>query len=228
MRIFKFNEDKLSYERVKKQNIAIILLIQVVLIFLSFYIGTIARENRKVEEFKDTKNTKYNNINPSKHDFDKNRNSAWVDSVFNSYKERANLYISRPIFEGTPFSGEILALCARNAYDSTGIILPLELALSQAIWESGMGRKGKSPENNPYNIGEYDTGTTLRFNSTFDGIQAYYYLMCNNYLKCRTVEELLGGFKNCSERRYATSETYEIAVRNQYYAIKRWIDNHVS
>ena len=83
-----------------------------------------------------------------------------------------------------------------------------------------MGREGKSPTNNPFNIGEGDVRTTKWFNSTFEGTQAYYYYMCRNYLKCRSIDELFVNFVNCSGKRYASGD-YELHVPNQYYVIKK-------
>jgi hypothetical protein len=135
--------------------------------------------------------------------------------------------LNKPFFKESPIKPEILTLCARNAYDSTAILLPVELALAQAQWESSMGLEGKSPKNNPYNIGETDNGTVRYFKSTFDGIQAYYYVMCNNYLSCRKTEELLVNFVNCNGRRYASSETYETNMYNLYISIKNWLDSRI-
>ena len=117
----------------------------------------------------------------------------WKDSVFTDYELRAEIYLSK--FDDTPIEAGMLKLAAYNAYDSTGIILPVELALTQAQLESSMGTKGRSPVNNPYNVGEYDSGTVIWFDNTFDGVQAYYYLMVNNYLKCKSLKTLLKSFK---------------------------------
>ena len=75
-----------------------------------------------------------------------------IKQFFDDYEKRCQLYLDRVCFNGTPITGKLLKSCAKNTYDSTGIIVPLELALSQAQWESGMGLRGRSPKNNPYNI----------------------------------------------------------------------------
>lgn len=226
MQLFKFNSDKLSYEKITNKNLLILGISILTAIFVAFYVGTLVGRINEVkhENQEDTKH--YTGI-ASKYDIDPSHDLAWKDSTFKSYKRRADIYLNRPIFEGTPLNGEILTLCARNAYDSTGILLPLELALSQATWESGMGREGRAPKNNPFNVGENDSGTTLYFESTFEGTQAYYYYMCNDYLRCRTIEELFAGFINCGGKRYATSGDYEMHIRNSYYSIKKWIDNNI-
>lgn len=146
----------------------------------------------------------------------------WVDSFFTKYEKDAELYLSQ--FDSTPIQAGMLKLAALNAYDSTGIILPVELALAQAQIESSMGTKGRSPKNNPYNIGETDNGTTMWFENTFDGVQAYYFYMCRTYLKCKSLDLLFKNFTNCSNRRYASSTDYEKQVSNQYYYIVEYLN----
>jgi len=151
--------------------------------------------------------------------------NEWRDSVFTDYTNKANKYLSGKNFEGTPIKGEMLALAAENAYDSTGILLPVELCLAQCQWESGMGLKGRSPKNNPFNVGENDSGTVKWFDNTFDGTQSYFYLMCNDYLRCRGIDELFVNFVNCDGHRYASGD-YENHVPNQYYFIVNWLDKN--
>ena len=152
---------------------------------------------------------------------------VWVDSVFTDYRKRADIYLSQEKFKDSPIQGEMLALAAHNAYDSTGIVLPVELALAQAQLESSMGTKGKSPKRNPYNIGEHDSGTTLWFKSTFDGIQAYYYYMTTRYLKCKSLNLLFKSFTNCSGYRYASNPDYESLISKQYHYNKSFIDTQI-
>jgi len=169
-------------------------------------------------------NIDFNNGVMSKHDLVIGSNS-WRDSVFTEYAEKANLYLGREEFEGTPIKGEMLALAAENAYDSTGILLPVELCLAQCQWESGMGLKGKSPVNNPFNVGEYDSGTVLWFDNTFEGTQAYFYFMTTKYLSCSTISDLFKNFVNCNGDRYASGD-YEKHLLEQYYFIIQWFENN--
>ncbi len=150
----------------------------------------------------------------------------WKDSVFNDYELRAEIYLNK--IGNTPIKSGMLKLAAYNAYDSTGVFLPIELALAQAQLESSMGTKGRSPINNPYNVGEYDSGTVLWFDNTFGGIQAYYFLMCKNYLKCKSLSTLLKDFTNCSGKRYATSQEYEHKLSKQITFIENFIDKELS
>lgn len=147
-----------------------------------------------------------------------------IELFFCRYEQEAQLYLDRPAFKGTPMTGSMMAECARNTYDSTGIIVPLELALSQAQWESGMGRKGKSAKENPYNVGEFDRGTMIKFKSTKQGVQAYYDLIAKDYLNNKTVDCLLSNFINDNGHRYASSKTYEKHIGSTYINIRNWID----
>ena len=157
---------------------------------------------------------------------DKKSNQKKEEDLFKDYKEKADLYLSRKYFKGTPIKGEMLLNSAKKAYDSTGIIIPIELVLSQAQWESGMGLKGRSPKTNPFNIGEYGYKTVFKFKTTQEGIDAYYYLLTTKYLKCRSVDELLKNFVNCNGNRYAYGKKYEARVKKQYYFIKKWLNEN--
>jgi len=154
----------------------------------------------------------------------------WLDSVFVDYERRAEIYLNRVdangkrFFEGTSIKSDMLSLAARNAFDSTGVILPVELALAQAQQESNMGRSGKSPQKNPYNVGEYDNGTNQWFETTFDGIQAYYYLMCRKYLKHKPLDKLFKQFSDINGYRYASDPNYEVELSKQYHFIKKYIN----
>ena len=150
----------------------------------------------------------------------------WIDSTFAEYETHAKIYLSQQRFKDTPIKPEMLRLAAYNAYERTGVLLPVELALSQAQIESSMGTAGKSPKNNPYNIGEYDTGTVMWFENTYDGIEAYYTYMCKNYLKCKSIDLLFKNFTNCNGQRYASNPKYESEVSKQYKVIAKYIAKH--
>lgn len=221
MKFYLYNKKSLKYERIPLMKYGVIILSTTFLIGLltgsKIFFDQVKELEKELSSFKEP---------VYKGDFLVIKNEIWEDSVFTDYAIRAQMYLDRPESHGTPLTGEMMALAARNAYDSTGILLPVELALSQAIWESSLGRRGRSPKNNPWNIGEYDTGTVMWFNSTFEGTQAYYYWMCRTYLSCRTVEELLVNFVNCSGYRYAKIG-YEEHIYSSYVNIKRWLDNNI-
>jgi hypothetical protein len=148
----------------------------------------------------------------------------YIDSLFTDYEKRANVYLSQKKFKKSPIKGFMLATSAKDAFLSTGIFLPVELALAQAQIESTMGTKGRSPSTNPFNIGEYDSHTAMQFNSTYDGIKAYYSYMTSNYLKCKPIDLLFKNFSNCSGYRYASSPNYEKELSILYFSVKKTID----
>ena len=147
------------------------------------------------------------------------------DSIKLEYATQCQLYLDRPVFTGTPLTGEMMAESALNAYDSTGVLVPYELALSQAQWESGMGRRGRSPATNPYNVGEWSEKTVTRFKTTRQGVQSYYYLIARDYLTCKELEDLLENFVNCNGHRYASATDYEHKIKSQVETIKKWLKN---
>jgi hypothetical protein len=152
-----------------------------------------------------------------------------IDSMtlfFDVYKEKSQTYLDRECFDGTPITGELLATAAKETYNSTGIVVPFELALSQAQWESGMGRKGLSHDTNPYNVGEFDRGTMLTFKTTEDGVQAYFNLMAKNYLSEKTVDQLLRNFVDSNGRRYASTKSYEESINETFHYIQRYVEKY--
>ena len=228
MKLFFYNKKSLSYDKVGQQkyvNVIGWLLIFIIGILLSgIRLGIYYCENNMVTG-SSIDYHKYETL--TKEDRHPTHNKVHVDSIFNIYLKRAELYLGRKRYQSSPIKSGILTHCARNAYEEFGIILPIELALTQAQIESSMGMEGRSPTKNPYNIGETDKGTTQYFETTVGGVQAYYNTMCEKYLSCRTTEELLLNFVNCNGHRYASSETYESAMSTQYIKIKRWIDSNI-
>jgi len=209
-RTFFYDEKKLEYIPVKKSfkdNIIILSLGFILVFLMGILVGTYLTKG-EIVNINSNKNLKIINNQTIGSD-------EWKDSIFKDYEKRANLYLKD--FE-TPIDSEMLSLAAHNAYDSTGMLVPLELALAQAELESKLGTKGKSPKRNPFNIGEHDSGTTLWFETTFEGIQAYYFFISKKYLKCKNLNTLLKNFSNCNNKRYASSIEYESKLK---YLIKK-------
>jgi hypothetical protein len=146
-----------------------------------------------------------------------------VDKTFSDYAKKAQQYLDRDVFAGTPITGEMLANAARETYAKTGKIVPLNLALAQAQFESAMGQKGRNPLTNPYNVGEFDEGTKQRFKTTQEGVKAYYDLMANDYLKDKSPEDLLKNFVNKDGNRYASNKKYEKGLAEQIAYIDRFV-----
>jgi flagellum-specific peptidoglycan hydrolase FlgJ len=142
---------------------------------------------------------------------------------YDLYQKHANKYLSRPTFEGTPLTGSMLADIAKDTLLKTGVLVPLELVLSQAQFETSMGRKGRNPITNPFNVGEYDEGTKLKFKTTREGVQAYFNLIAKNYLKGKTLDDLLTNFVNEQGNRYATDKAYEQKIKRQIDYIRKFL-----
>jgi len=148
---------------------------------------------------------------------------------WSNYERRADIYLTRDRFDNTPITGAILKKCAKTVYDSIDVFIPVELALAQAQWESGMGLRGRTPKNNPCNLGEYTDRTVLRYNSTTEGMMAYYFLIAKNYLDYgnKTIFDLFkNNMKDKNGYRYAASDTYGFRIGKQYNFIVEWINNN--
>ena len=148
---------------------------------------------------------------------------------WSDYERRANIYQTRDRFDNTPITGSILKKCAKTVYDSVNVFIPVELALAQAQWESGMGLRGRTPKNNPCNLGEYNDRTVLRYNSTTEGMMAYYFLIAKNYLDYgnKTIFDLFkNNMRDKNGYRYASSDTYGFRIGKQYHFIVEWINNN--
>jgi hypothetical protein len=213
---YKLNKETLLWERDKKKTIICILFI-LILIFSSFLFGMYKRMESVEKLFENT-------LKSIVYELPKDQNVEYIDSLFSEYEKSANIYLSQEKFQKSPIKGFMLSTCAKDAYLMTGIFLPVELALAQAQIESSMGMKGRSPINNPFNIGEYDDKTMMTFNSTYEGVKSYYTYMTQNYLKCRPIDLLLKNFTNCGGYRYASKDSYEKNVSELYFTIQKFIN----
>lgn len=150
----------------------------------------------------------------------------FIDSMFRDYELRANIFIKNK-HKNSPIKGCWLSTCARDLYFETGVFLPVELALAQALQESSMGTKGRSPKTNPFNIGEYNDKTVLYYNSTYDGIKAYYTFMTKTYLKCKPIDILFKDFSNCKNFPYAHKD-YGKKIEAHFIKIKKYLDKEIT
>jgi hypothetical protein len=213
---YKLNNKTLLWERDKKKNILFISFI-LLLIISSFLFGMFNRFESIEKIFEKT-------LKSVVYKLPKDTNAEYIDSLFRDYESRANIYLSQKQFEKSPIKGFMLSTCAKDAYLITGIFLPVELALAQAQLESSMGTKGRSPDTNPFNIGEYNSSTVMTFPSTYEGVKAYYKYMTSDYLKCRPIDLLLKNFTNCGGYRYAGSPDYEKRISELYFSIEKYIN----
>lgn len=210
--LYQYDHNSLVYEPVKSTNSSrfhLLFVISSMFLMLGYFLG-----NQK-------ESMKFSSVSNKTPGFAIG-SEIWKDSVFNDYETRASIYLEE--FPNTPIKADMLRLAAYNAYDSTGIILPVELALAQAQLESSMGTRGRSPKNNPFNVGEWDSKTVKWMESTYDGIEAYYFLMCKDYLRCKDLNILFKNFTNCKGHRYASNPLYEDDIKNQFIYIKKVID----
>lgn len=140
-----------------------------------------------------------------------------------AYKKAVAVYLARQAFAGTPLTADMLTNAAQRTYLNTGNYVPYDLALAQAQFESSMGREGRNPKTNPFNVGEFDKGTKQRFRSTQEGVDAYFNLMANDYLKISTRDDLLKNFVNYRGSRYASNPQYEKNLGRQSQRIMEYV-----
>lgn len=143
--------------------------------------------------------------------------------AFDAYAEKADHYLTR--FEKSELNGADLADAALYTWKEHGILIPVEFALAQMQLESACGTRGKSANTNPYNVGEGDSGTHLRFETSREGIYAWFELIAKDYLADKELDELLQNFVNQRGKRYATSTDYEGKLQRQINYIGRWLED---
>lgn len=134
-----------------------------------------------------------------------------------TYAQRAQRYLDAEA-PGTAITGDMLAKAATAAMNKYGKEVPVEIALAQ-LTQEGFLAKGKTPNkpqrtNNPFNVGNVDSGAVKKFDKIEEGVQRYYDLLAKSYLKTRTPEELLNNFVNTSGNRYASDKNYEKRLKD--------------
>ena len=146
---------------------------------------------------------------------------------YQDYYDRANKYLSRPIFKGTTLTATDIADAAKDFYGATKYEYPLDLLLTQGQIETKLGKTLKS-QHNYFNVGNTDSGATKDFPSPKDSVRNYMDLMYNDYLAKgqKTPEDLLKsqGFVNAAGKRYASNPNYETELGKQ----KQYISNYIS
>lgn len=141
--------------------------------------------------------------------------------VDSTYYERSVKVLEK--FPKSRVTAEDLYTSAKIVYEEQGIVVPLELAIAQAIIETSLGGAGVGKtRNNPYCINSKKG--YVKYNNVVDGVLAYYRLIASRYLKCNSVDSLLKNFKHCQGYRYASSKVYETTLKKQYYKIKKIIN----
>jgi hypothetical protein len=145
---------------------------------------------------------------------------------YQGYYDRANKYLSRPIFTGSTLTATDIADAAQEFYKTNNYEYPLDLLLTQGQLETKLGKTLKS-KHNYFNVGNTDSGATKEFPSAKDSVRNYMDLMYNDYLAKgkKSPEELLKpqGFVNYNGSRYASAPNYEAALDTQRKYINTYI-----
>lgn len=148
---------------------------------------------------------------------------------WDDYAKSAQAYLDRPIFDGTPLNGQMFADAAKNTFLQTGKYVPPQFALAQAQLESKMGLLSRHAATNPFNVGEFDSGTTQQFPTANDGVNAYYNLLGKNYLSgATTTDDLLHNYVNQSGNRYASNSNYEENMQKQIGFINNFLGSNTA
>lgn len=132
----------------------------------------------------------------------------------------ANRYPNKP----TPaLDPNVMNQAETNTFRHTGVTVPDSLALAQAQFETGFGThsRGDNAYNNPFNIGVYDNKTVYNPTSQAQGVQKYYDTMANDYLRKKTLAQLLQNFVNMHGKRYASDPGYEQKLQDQIPVVER-------
>jgi len=139
-----------------------------------------------------------------------------LNADFKQYAQKAEKYIKK-INPNTDITGEMLAAGAQQTYQKTGQIVPIELVLAQLQTEGylakGSGKNKPQRTKNPFNVGNTDDGSVVQHGQLQSGINSYFNLMADQYLKKRTAEQLLQNFVNTAGHRYATDPNYENTLK---------------
>ena len=135
-----------------------------------------------------------------------------TEDGFNKYAEICDAFLIK-YKNPLKIDGNMLANGAYNALKIFGRYVPPELALAQLVLEGGLnGDINSKPirTNNPFNVGNVDSGGVKTFSSTQQAIDAYYKLIASNFIgKGKTINDLLTNFVSKSGKRYATAPNYE-------------------
>lgn len=155
--------------------------------------------------FKIRSNTSVVNINSSLNDLYKTELIDEVDSYIEKYAKKSKMN-----------ADNIVELALKYDYD-------IPLMLAQFHLESHFASFGVAYKtNNVANVGNMDDGTMLyKFKHPDDSVEPYIKLMINDYLKDKSVDDLLNNFVNYRNQRYASDVLYENKVKQKRnYIIK--------
>ncbi len=141
-----------------------------------------------------------NSANNHKYDIITNE----IEMIYNSLDNE----IAAVIGKKTQMSSKvILDLCIKYKFDIT-------LLLAQAKVESCYGTKGRALKTKSvFGVGAYDNGVNrYYYKDVNDSIEPYIILVKNDYLRNKSVDELLNHYVNYKGERYASNKRYEKIV----------------
>jgi murein DD-endopeptidase MepM/ murein hydrolase activator NlpD len=139
-----------------------------------------------------------------------------TDEGYRKYTQISQKFIDSRKPNLLNITGEMMAKGAKGAFVNYKKYVPPELALAQLAAEGGIGNPDANSRpirtNNPFNVGNTDSGANVQHNDVQSGINTYYNLIAKNYLTGgKTANDLVQNFVNKSGNRYA-SANYEPVI----------------
>lgn len=127
-----------------------------------------------------------------------------IDIIYNSLIKEIDMQLDK---KSKMSSVVILDLCIKHNFD-------ISLLLSQAKVESCYGTKGRSLKTKSvFGVGAYDNGVNrYHYKHVNDSIEPYIILVKNDYLRNKSIDELLNHYVNYKGERYASNKRYEKIV----------------
>ena len=149
-----------------------------------------------------------------------------TDEGYSKYAKICDLFIKTRNPNPLKITGDMLAEGAKMAFIRHQKYIPPELACAQLATEGGIGDPniGNIPvtTRNPFNVGNFDNGSTHTYPTIQDAINGYYSLIARNYMgKGKTANDLIGNFVNGRNERYAKEEEYEDVVTSIAKQVKK-------
>jgi uncharacterized FlgJ-related protein len=142
-----------------------------------------------------------------------------TQSEYDIYLNKANIILKE---YKTEMSGKMMADAWIKTKEKFGVDVPIHLSLAQAKMESKYCTSSLAKsKNNPYSL--KGTKTYKTYTSLEEGVIAYYELMAKNYLRCKSIDQLLNNFVNCNGYRYAESTIYESNLKKEIKIIENKI-----
>lgn len=147
-------------------------------------------------------------------------NSLLFGQVDSTYYKNCSKILER--FPKSRITAEDLYFSAKEIYEKDSILVPLELVIAQGLLETSLGTTGVGKErNNPFSINSKKG--YIRYSTIREGVLAYYKLISSKYLRCRTLNQLLTNFVNCTGKRYAVSRKYEVMLRKKITLLRKYL-----